>query len=347
VGVPIAAIDDRARLAAGHLLGVAVGDRFAVAAADAPLAELTVDRVTATESEAHVAWRSPARAWPPGSVAIALERPRERFAVRVIAPATLRPALVAQLIALPWLRVATDDDPEVIAELRVAHGAIVVSDARGPLFPPAPFPASLGEAVRDLENLATERRLHHLRGALDAASLTVELGVVARDGFASAAAHGTAFAPGDRLALRLVNRGAERRFCNVFDIGLRRRIKRLTAETNGLGLAPGATAVVGESPDTGRLLGLELRWPPHLPRDAPRPESFLVVVTDAPADLRVLESAEHLASPPAVVTRGAPSPIQAVFARAAGHTQRGEPPSTLAHTRFAMIWRDFAVLPEP
>lgn len=364
IGVPVTVRNNRATLAAGALLGVAVGDVYTAVPATAvrpcdrdTLARLTVEKVNAGDSLARIEWRTPRHELPPDSVAIAVERELARFAVRVAAPRELEAAIGARIAASPLLRVAAAGDPEV-ARLRVEGGMLVLSDEIGPLAPPAPYPDGLAAALRDAENLATEYRLRTLSGGLDLCTLDLELGIAGHHEFTRVSEHGAAFAPGERAALRLTNRGDERRYVHVFDIGLRHRISLLSQETNGIALDAGASTVLGERLDSGRLAGFPLAWPRGLPTDRPRTESFMIVVTDAPADLRVLESEDGARDDRRHgPVRSAPSPVQALFAGLRGRTPptavtRSAAPSptrsvTAASTagQFAIAWRTFSVVP--
>jgi hypothetical protein len=339
VGVPISVTGDRATLDAGRVLGVAVGDVYVVVTRlddRDVLARITVDTVSAHDSEGRIAWRTAARSVPAGCVAIAIERAQTRYAVRVVAPPALRPVVAAEIAASPRLRVADDDEPDTVAELRVDHRALVLGDDTGPLFPPAPYPSALASARRDLENFAAERRLHTLVGDLDLAGLAIELGSVDPRGFTAAADHGAAFSVHDRVAIRIENRNPGLRYVHGFNIGLRRQIRLVHAETSGIALAPGASTLLGETLDSGALVGFPLSWPVGLPRDRPRAEAFMIVVTNYPVDLRALETTEHL---PDAIARGGG------ITRSGTHPDARPDPIRFPPSQFAIVWRTFSVVP--
>lgn len=327
---------------AGRLLGVSVGDVFGVLADGAtegttggpPIEMLTIDEVSATQSRARC---RPTRELPPGAVAVAMSRVLPRAAIRVVAD-DLAPEIAAAVDASPGLRTATADD-QPLAELRVRDGMLELHDAGGLLYPAAPCPDRLADAIRDLERLATARRLRTLATHVElaASEVTVEL-LVAQDGaFRPLAEHGEPLGLRDRIAVRIVNRGDARLFAHVFNVGLRRRIARLSAHAAlGIELPTGEPQYVGTSA-AGQLTGFNFRWPDGLPRDRARLDTVLVVLMAEPADLSVLERGEHLAA-----SRGKPPALEDVLGPVAGATMRGP---SLAPGAFALCWRELPLFP--
>jgi Caspase domain len=336
---------------AGRLLGVSVGDVYGVMPAGSTqidparlVAELTIDEVSPVHSRARrIRWCAGASELPAHAVAIARSLAFERYPVRVSAGDAARPAIEVALQTSRRVRAATPEDRDVPAELRVHGAALEIRDELGLLFPPARYPDRLQDAVRDLENLATERHLRALSedAGLAPADVSVELLVVGDGGTRSLADHGEALGLGDRLALRLENRTSEPVFANVFNIGLRRRIALLSAtDASGIRLPPDAPVYAGATIDGG-LAGFQLFWPEALPRDRPRVDTVMVVITQDPADLRVLESVEHLARSP-----GRSTSLQALLGQLARGGSRSvddagaEPPAA-----FALCWRDYRLFP--
>jgi len=332
---------------AGRLHGVSIGDVYGVMPAGSAriepaglVAELTIDETSAVHSRAsRIAWRAGASELPAGAVAIARSLALEREPVRVVAGAAALPSVAAALAASRRIRAATPQDRDVACELRIRGAALEVCDERGPLFPPAAFPERLPDAVKDLENLATERRLRALAedAGLSPAGVSVTLLVAGAGGHRALADHGEALGLGDRLAIRLDNRTAKPVFANVFAIGLRREIALLSdADASGIRLAPNTPTFVGTT-IAGGLAGFELEWPDGLPRDQPRVDAVMVVVTEEPADLRVLESPEHLGK-----LVGPATSLQALLAQLAG----GKPRTAAGPgVGFAVCWRDFRLFP--
>jgi Caspase domain len=322
---------------AGQLLGVAVGDVYGVMPGGAKtidpatlIEELIITEVTATEARGpRTAWRAGAGELPASAVALPISLALERLPVRVVADAPARPVIDAALRASNLLRAATELDRQVVAELRVHGDQLELRDTLGPLFPPADSPGQLAAAVKDLENLATEHRLRALSDQHGPITPGVSLAlVVIRDGEARVVSdHGTALGLGDRIALKLTNTGKASVHANVFNIGLRRKITRLNRAPSGVELRPAGTYYISNEV-AGPLEGFALRWPIGLPRDQPRLDTILVVLTPKPADLSMLVSSEHLAA-----TRGP---------RANAVTRSG---AEAAPPAFALRWLDYALYP--
>jgi hypothetical protein len=343
---------DGAFIEAGTLLGVSAGDVYGVMPAgcqeidrDRLYACITIDEVTTNRSRGRrIDWKNDHREFPPDCVALAMQLALERYPVRIDANPTIRPAIEVELRTSNRVRAATEADSDILGELRVHDGLIELRDALGPLFPPAPYPQRLRDAVLDIGNLATERRLHALSddGSIDLTKVSVSLGVIEAGGvFRPIADHGTPLALSDRIALRLVNTSDSVLFANVFNIGLRRRISLLSGvAASGVALPPNSPVYIGDSID-GRLVGFGLGWPESLARDRPRMDTAMVMLTASDTDLRVLESDEHLAR-----GKGAMTPLQQLLMQLATGQPRGsESRGVLKNEPFAIIWRDYQLFP--
>ncbi len=337
---------------AGRLHGVSVGDVYGVMPAGSTqidpaklLARLTIDEVSAMQSHARqIVWHAHASELPANAVAIAMSLALERLAVRVIANDAAWPAIEAAVGSSSRIRVATPRDRDVIAELHVQGTELELHDAQGALFAPARYPDHLRDAVADLENLATERRLRALSEdeGLAPADVSVELLLVGNGGYRTLADHGEALGLGDRIALRLENRTGKSMFASVFNIGLRRRIALLSAHAaSGLKLPPNTPVYVGDTP-AGQLVGWKLGWPDGLPHDQPRLDTVMVVITPDPADLSMLVTREHLASPKAIATPV--TPLGALLDQLATGRPRNLDP-TSGSAAFAICWRDYHLFP--
>jgi hypothetical protein len=336
--------DGGAIVDAGRLLGVSIGDVYAVMPAGSSkidpelrIAEITIDQVSPVDSRAgadHVAWRPGTTRFPDNAVAIPSSRAFERYPVCVRAADAQRSLIEAELRSAAWVRPATPRDRDPLAELRVERDMLELRDEFGLLFPPSRFPETLWAAVRDLENLATARRLWVMADHQGMAPTDVSVELLAVDDAGRArvlADHDAALGLGDHVAIRLVNRTRVVRFCHVFNIGLRRRIAMLS-DLGGIRLEPGATGYCGTS-NSGPLVGFQPSWPTDLPTDQPRSDTVMVVVTPEFADLSTLETSEYLAKD------AAPPPLPPLFdpGARAGDDQAPSP--------FAMYWRDFQLFP--
>jgi hypothetical protein len=333
----------------GRLLGISAGDVYGVMPAGSTridparlVEQLTVDQVFATHGRApRSAWHAGAPELPPGAVAIAVSLAFERYAVRVVASDAERPAIEAALATSLRVRAATPDDGDVLAELQLHGTALALHDAHGPLFPPARYPDRLRDAVADLENLATERRLRALAedAGLAPADVAVELHLACNGGYRKLADHGEALGLGDRITLRLENQTGRPVFANVFNLGLRHRISLVSAyAASGIELPPNTPTYV-RAPIAGPVVGWRLTWPEGLPRDQPRIDTLMVVITAQPTDLSMLVTREHLP-----VARGGLAPLQALIDQLATGRSRGAE-EVRSPAAFAIYWRDYRLFP--
>ena len=103
---------------------------------------------------------------------------------------------------------------------------------------------------------------------------------------------GTLLNPGDRLFIRITNRGSEQLYVNLFNIGLSRRVTLLNGSArSGREIAPGETWCYGYREGEG-LIGVPLRWPSYVPAEGSRMESIVAIIAGQPMDLSVLEGKE-------------------------------------------------------
>lgn len=333
-------------LDAGSVLGVSVGDVYGVMPAGSTrldpalaIADITIDQVTAVTSIAsRIDGRGGATRLPPHAVAIARSLAFPRPAVRIVCDAVHRPAVEAAVQSSARIRPATAEERHALAELRVEGQWLELHDEIGRLFPPAAYPQSLPDAIGDLENLATAHRLRILGDQGIAASETsVALLVVeGRGAHRRIADHGETLVPGTEIAVELINHTSQARYGHVFSVGLRKRISMISAP-GGIKLNPERPAYCDHDA-TGAVVGFTLNWPKGLPRDQPRTDTVMVVITDKPQDLSALANREHLGRPLVKM-----SSLEALFGQLAtgrprdGHGQAASP--------FAIYWRDFELDP--
>ena len=223
VTFPVRSEGGNAIMEAGQLLGVSVGDVYGVMPAGATqiepdqlLGQLTIDEVSAMQSRARgIARRDDANELPANAVAIPMSLALERLAVRVVAEENARPMIEGALERSGRVRAARPGDRDVLAELRVQGSELELHDALGPLFPPGRFPDCLRDALADLENLATERRLRAMAEdeGLAPADVSIDLLLVGSGGSRALADHGEALGLGDRVgrtACRATSLGSTR-----------------------------------------------------------------------------------------------------------------------------------------
>ena len=257
------------------LFGVTAGDTYAVGSP--PVATATVTAVIDSRARLHLDRDLPRGpgAWEAHPLTVSLGRrpiivvPRWRAD---LFPAALRPAGAGEL---------------PLATVDLDAGTLL--DAGGELVLPSPAPLAAITA-----QLASMARASHIRELPSGAGdeflpddVSVSFTLLPYGPLALRDAH---MFSGDEVVIRLENRGTAPRFVSVFDIGLRGAVTLLsTSEPAGLSLPAGSVYELYRKPISNDLAGVRLYWPDGLPRGGPRPESFLVVATDRPQDLRALE----------------------------------------------------------
>jgi hypothetical protein len=327
-------------LGAGALGGVTVGDVYAAVRLDAPdheLARVRVTRATPLSAEATlIAWRPGVTALPPGAIAVSRELAIARKPVRVEAAHPEAAAVIEQAIARTRrLRVATKSEVSVIATLALSNAALEISDAEGPLRPGLAFPAHLREALTVAGHLAAARQLLELEGEHGVArsELDAEWGTVDRGAMAKQPDQGGSLRTSDKIYIRIKNAGSRALFAHVFNVGLTGQISLLSRfAVAGLPLRPREQVVLGESASR-ELVGLAVRWPRDLPRERPRIDTLLVIVTTAATDLRVLESSD-----PREVPRSNGSPLQQLLRQLHDGTTRSAEPSAAEPYLMLRYW---------
>ncbi|MFY0521912.1 caspase family protein [Archangium gephyra] len=294
-------------LRGGHLHGVHPGDEYAIMPvgmlgpdAGRALALARVVEVLGGASQVELDRRS-GSVIPTGAPAFLLRSVQPRRAVVLEGPwdasAPFHRHLSEGLQASPFVRQDTGDEQEpVLARVRLGEGRVDVLDADGDsVVHPLPLTAHGAlEVLRALELLARARTLRELESAADAAwlegCLELEWGRVVAGHAHRLPSVGHCLHAGERLYVRLRNRGRSRIYVSVFDVGVGGCITLLnTSQPSGLLLGPERVETLGARPD-GTLVGLALDWPAGMPPTGARPEALVVIVSDAPVDLRLLET---------------------------------------------------------
>lgn len=303
--VQISAVSGELRLDAGCLMGVTVGDVYAVMppgsrtyrAADAitevevrtskPMVSLVVLRDKTDVDPARL----------DGATAFPIEKRAIRRAVRLDVPASVWKAVTQEVDATRILRVAEAEDTTAVATLRAADGGLTIEDRAGPLFPATRFPEDLPLAIERLANLGAAQGLRELEGdrGVLTSEIEIEWGTVDRGEMWRMPEHGGALALRDKLYVKITSKADRKLYAHVFNIGIGGIIKLLThANPTGVLLRSDTPDwLLGQNFD-GTLQGLPLSWPGGIPRDTfPRTDEIVVIVTSAPAHLRGLETAKQ------------------------------------------------------
>jgi len=94
---------------------------------------------------------------------------------------------------------------------------------------------------------------------------------------------------GTRIFVQLINKGSRPVFAHLLNIGVSRRVSMLnSAHPSGIELRPGHGHCVGKS--YGLLRGMRISWPDSVPTNASMPETILIIFSENPEDLSMLET---------------------------------------------------------
>ena len=296
----------RVRLLGAPLLDVQVGDEFTVRVADRPLGTATVDGLGPAVALAEL--RPAPDSLPKNAQAHRLRAAAPALAVRVPEEQPGAAEVLTAMALRPLVRRAGwDEDKPVEVDVHDARRLVNRADIR-PLHSPYPATALGADRIAaGLQRLAQAAALRRL-DADPAASLehdvVVEWGRIrVRDGESTKdstedsteellpSAGALVYAhPGERIFIRLRNRGDEVRYVSLVDIGVSSRIALLCgADQGGVRLVPGAVYTYGWSSDRGKgkLAGVQVRWPEAVDATYARPETVLVLVSDDTVDVSV------------------------------------------------------------
>jgi len=271
-------------LGGGLLHGVSPGDVFSLQPAtvrrDAPERECGTGRVVSVE-----AGRARLRTEPdilPGGL---LAFPRKRG----LAPYPVRTDdtwLLDRIEDSPFLRPALPD--EVAAHVARRSGQHLLRDEEGRVMG---APSFHGEAIlRALEHMARARRLVTLPPPEDPlADVDLVWGIVGKQGLEVLPEGGAVSREGDAVFVHLTNKGDSARFVSLLNVGIDAQISLLTANlsVSGVEMRPGESRYLGFDPKTGRC-PWQLYWPHGIPRDEPRQDHLVAIVSEDPQDMSPL-----------------------------------------------------------
>jgi len=293
--LPVRRLADRVVVEGAVLLDITPGDALRLVREDdeSEVAAATVVSLDGADAVLDVAPDALARGT--GIVAIPVHT-QVRRTVRVAVPDPLGASLRQELDESPRLAAGNENAFAVVTQ--TADG-LVVSDPTGA---PARTTASSADApgvtstLALLEQLAAGDRLRNLPSGTGAAALASSVDVVVRR-TAPDQPDPAAFAPedealhnGDRVSVTVRNSGPEPVHVWLFDVGVSGRITLISNDIpSGRPLAPSGQP--GDAHSWGGPQGIEMSWPRDVPADLPRPETFVVLAADRPADLRALETA--------------------------------------------------------
>lgn len=347
----------RARIPCAALLGVEAGDVFEltgpVPVGGGPaerIGELRIDRLGPFTADGPVAYEAGWTALPTGAKARRTVSVAPATPVGLPDPADPRAAALLDAVrAAPGLRPARPGEPWT-ADVRIEpNGALSIYDRVGKL--PGEYAANAAGAealCRSLEALGRALALRALTGETPwslKADVAFEWGKVLQGARSPLSATGATVLVGDSVYLSVRNDSTEIVYVSLIDIGVSAQVTILTNDSPaGRRLEPGREYVFGYEGLDGRLDGVRLSWPERFDRLAPRPETVLLLVSDAPQDVSVLAQRGVGRSKPAADRS---SPLVGLLQQATGRREFELPHSGDRIVRYDAHRVDFALDPVP
>lgn len=287
--------DSQPFLRGGNIMGVAKGSTYAVMPMTASRADARQELARAEVldvwgGKSRVKLSPHDRAVPSGARAFPLViTRRKRLVVLAEGTEALLPGLQASQFLRPVGAVETRE--EVLAEVHRQGRRILIHDLNDKAVAhPAHYDAGgIAATVENLELMAKARSLRELEGGVGRSALKsrfrLEWGRLSLGGKVPLNRSGAQLTCGDRVFVQLFNQGEATLHVSIFDIGVSRKISLLNSEfPAGIPITQEADYCLGRSPG-GKLEGLPLHWPATVPKDGPRPESLVVIVSDRPQEL--------------------------------------------------------------
>ena len=264
----------------------------------------------------------------------------------VVEPADhrLRREVVAALTAEPHVRVV-DDPTRCLATIRLVgddseSGLLLLDGDRSPLWiQPRPVNATtLGQLNRALAVLASAARLREL-APTDSERLPTPVSMQVHEPDGTLLEPG-ALVGGDCLKIAIRNDGPSSGtvYINLFDIGLAGTIGPLSVAVGGVPVVGQETYRVGDG------AGVSVHWPDPqhssdpVPRDEPRPESYVAIVSDRPQDLRRMQTRGVRGDSPT-------SSLQRLLDSVRSGTRDSSPNPNVEPVRFSVVRFDFLLDP--
>jgi hypothetical protein len=359
--LPVVALGpDRVKLLGAPLLGVELGDQFAIMPVgatgpqDGPvIGTATVDQLLPAAAQAQLRLATAGQDVPPDARAHRIRAAAAALPVRLPDGHPATAELLKAMALRPLLRLA---DPETDIDVGVEvvadpDGRLVVRDSVGPLHPPySAKPLGINAVMANLQRIAQASALRRLSGDPTrplAHRVVIEWGRVHADGRMEPLPPSGAllFAHADEgVYFRLRNEGDRPRYVSLIDIGLSYRIEVLTIDDpSGVQLAPDATYTYGWNENRQRT-GVAITWPETMDTTVSRPETVMVLISDEPVDVTALRQREVRGE---VEGRGGESTLGQLLEQIATGESRDVGSAPVSQIRFDVRQIDFLVSPTP
>ncbi len=321
---------EKALLRGGRIVGVRVGDEYAIMPMSAlgpsdqgRVAIATVIEVRGADSVAKISYEPDHHKPPEGARAFPLKlAPRQRPVV-VDAPEGVRETIAEAFAKSPFVSIeaAARAEAPPLVTVRVEGQELTLARPNGELaLAPGRFsPGDLSGLKQSLCTMAAAQSVRELEGTrirgFELDDLEVEWGRVEQGKTLPLPLTGAAIADGDHVYLRLKNRGARKVYVNILDIGVSDKVTLLSqAFASGVDLEPGDEEKLGAAlNDT--WTGVRMNWPESVPKDGLRLEEFLLVVTDKPVSLHQVQQQGLHALPKAQHSSHPGAPLEQLIAQ--------------------------------
>jgi hypothetical protein len=360
--LPVLVSGDRVSLEGASLVGVQVDDEFAIMPPDstglddaAKLGDVVIDEVHAMAAGGVLRVCKPDAPVPLGARAYQTKAAAPAMPVRLPGDGRGSAALTKEVAGSPILRSAEPDEPCSVKVESGDAGELTIWDRAGPLHPPrVADEAGVEHIMRNLKRLAWASSLRRLADdpahALDT-PVEVEFGLVNGGEAEPLPTSGAILYLGQRIYIRVRNRGEKRIYVSLVDIGVSSQVTILnTASPAGEAVDPGATYTFGWNDLKGVLQGSKVTWPAGLVQATPRPETVIILATSQPQNIRGLEQPGVRDAPSwdARFVEGQPrSALERVLDQIDHGGMRDLTPEEGSSVRYTVRAVEFELVPEP
>ncbi|MGV9365773.1 caspase family protein [Amycolatopsis sp. NPDC003731] len=326
------------RIAGARLLGYGEGDEFTIHHEDALLGSVVVEWTDGHAVFGELRGPDPGLPLPVGARAQVLTTAVPALPVFL---GTGSDALAERVQEDPALRPASAEEAGSVRVV-AGSGGLALHDAIGPLSHPSPDD---GHLLGDLKRIARARamlRLSEDPGMALPVRVRVEPARVVDGIPRPLPGSGAVLHPGEAVCVTVHNDGAQYLYVSLLDVGISSQVTLLNpAHPSGVAIAPGTKYVFGGDDVTGALPGLELGWPSSVPRDHPRRESIVVLISEDRADAVLLQQGGVRGDRP-------PNRLEQQLRRLGAQDSRElVTPALTRPVRFAVRTIDFDVVPAP
>lgn len=293
--LPVLCQDDRFFLEAAAFYGIEPGDQYAIVPGGKGLEQkIATGTVTELEGSLALLQLDVTDPMPAGVEARPLKVSLGMRPVAVLPEDHANSAKVKQLLTRSsHLRLAGAIE-RVLATVRLSDNEYELFDPEGEPYgvKNAMSDENLNKLAANLEKLARAAHLRELESGTGNSWLAAPIEVRwvrLRPGLEEPLENkGSMLFNEDQVRLYVRNQSHEVVWVSVFDVGLRGMIAHFTkAAPSGYEIQPGDEFIFPRNP-AGQPGNITLYWPGDLPPGRPRPETFVLIFTDQPQDLRAL-----------------------------------------------------------